>query len=322
MIKKINIFLLVVFAALFALKFVREAADSSAKAPVASVSAGPVERGLDVTVYSDVIPPYTAPDVIARHNGLFIDLLASIFPRLKISYPDEESRTNWWHRALTTDPRAVALASPVDPLFADYPKTRSPLGSMELHLLTPRKSPRRYRPGDSFRGWRLAIDVTGGADAFVNRLVDGGVLTRLDTLPKESTFEDFLRANAYDGLLVPLFVTDVIRFEDLSTGLSEDFRRSDVVTRVPCHLAVSKLDPAFVERFLREFEEGLRRIEASGERRRILEYYGLSDEETVRATTNGVLRTASPAEALKSEPVVPVAAPDGQDARRPSDPLP
>ena len=296
MIKKINIFLLVVFAAMFALKFVREAVSSSAKAPVASVSADSADQGLDVTVYCDVIPPYTAPDVIARHNGLFVDLLGRIFPRLKVSYPTEESRTNWWRRALSTDPRAVAFASPVDPLFAGCPKTRSPLGSMELHLLTPRKSDRRYRPGDSFRGWRLALDVAGGADAFVNRLVDEGVLTRLDAMPKESTFEEFLRANAYDGLLVPLFVTDVVRFEDLSTGLSEDFRRSDVVTRVPCHLAVSKLDPAFVERFLREFEEGLKRIEANGERRRILEYYGLLAEETLHTTTNGVLRTASAAE--------------------------
>lgn len=275
MIKKINIFLLVVFAAMFALKFAREAVNSSAKAPVASAPADPSDQGLDVTVYCDLVPPYTAPDVVARHHGLFVDLLGRVFPQLKVSYPTEESRTNWWHRALTTDPRAVVFASPDDALFADFPKTRSPLGSMELHLLTPRKSGRRYRPGDSFGGWRLALDVVGGADAFVNRLVGEGVLTRLDVMPSTSSFLDFLRANAYDGLLVPMFITDAFRFEDFNAGLSEDFRCSGAVARVACHLAVSKLDPDFVERFLREFEEGLKRIEANGERRRILEYYGL-----------------------------------------------
>ena len=277
MIKKINVILLIVFVAMFALKFAREAVNSTAKAPVDPAPASPVDQGLDVTVYCDLVPPYMAPDVVTRHNGLLVDLLESVFPRLKVSYPTEESRTNWWHRALTTDSRAVVFASPEDERFADYPKTRSPLGSMELHLLTPRKSDRRYRPGDSFRGWRLGLDVAGCADAFVNRLVGEGVLTRLDVMPSDSSFQEFLRTNAFDGLLVPLFVTDVFRFEDYCTGLSEDFRCSDAVAHVACHLAVSKLDPTFAERFLREFEEGLRRSEENGERRRIFEYYGLRE---------------------------------------------
>ena len=49
---------------------------------------------------------------------------------------------------------------------------------------------------------------------------------------------------------------------------------SDEIDRGGVLLHVSNLDPAFAKAVLREYEEGMRKIDANGVRRRLFDYYG------------------------------------------------
>ena len=62
--------------------------------------------------------------------------------------------------------------------------------------------------------------------------------------------------------------------EQMSTTIVQRFRMSAEIDRGNALLHVSKADPDFAAALIDEYEKGMRRIEASGERSRIFGYYG------------------------------------------------
>ena len=60
----------------------------------------------------------------------------------------------------------------------------------------------------------------------------------------------------------------------MSMRLLYQFRKSEPIASEGTRFIVSKKDPELAKRIVDEFEKGIRRIEKSGERRRIFEYYG------------------------------------------------
>ena len=79
-------------------------------------------------------------------------------------------------------------------------------------------------------------------------------------------------ANAF--VLSDLQNSDVATRDGLmSARFVHSFRKSSAITSEGTVLYVSGLDPDFASRVIDEYEAGLRRIDASGELRRIMEYY-------------------------------------------------
>ena len=66
--------------------------------------------------------------------------------------------------------------------------------------------------------------------------------------------------------------------ELISSTILQRFRMSEEIDRDAVLFRVSNRDPEFAKTILREYEEGLRRMESNGVRRRLFDYYGFVPE--------------------------------------------
>ena len=71
---------------------------------------------------------------------------------------------------------------------------------------------------------------------------------------------------------------DGVEAEATSIRILQHFRKSAEIARGDVLLYVSAVDGEYAKRVIDAYEAGIRRIEASGERRRIFEYYGMVPE--------------------------------------------
>ena len=281
MVKKINIALLCVFAILFALKTLRDL--SSGKGRTAGPDPEPRAEtpgsDLEVQFYCEHEPPFVSVDVITRRDGLFLDQIRAIFPKVRLVFCDETNRVDWSIRALRSNPHAIAFATREDPRFADFGKTESALGWVEYRFITYRTNPWRYTGPESLAGKKFLLDVATCKNGDILRLDKEGVVETLDLIGPTCDYERLLGEDRYEGILCPYARMEHFRMEESGTVDSENFRCSPRFTACEIRLAVSSLDPEFAKRFLAEFESGFKRISESGERRRIFEYYGARMEQ-------------------------------------------
>ena len=281
MVKKINIALLCVFAILFALKTFRDLSSGKGKTadPDLEARVETKDDDLEVQFYCEHEPPFVSVDVITRRDGLFLDQVRAIFPKVKLVFCDETNRVDWSVRALRSNPHAIAFATREDPRFADFRKTESALGCVKYRFITYRTNPWRYTGPDSLAGQKFLLDVAICKNGDILRLAKEGVVETLDLVAPSCDYERLLGEGRYEGILCPYARMGNFRMEDSGSVNSEFFRCSPRFTACEIRLAVSSLDPEFAKRFLSEFESGFKRISESGERRRIFEYYGAGMEQ-------------------------------------------
>ena len=66
--------------------------------------------------------------------------------------------------------------------------------------------------------------------------------------------------------------------EQISSTILQRFRMSDEIDKGGVLFRVSNRDPEFAKAVLREYAEGMRKIDANGVRRRLFDYYGFVPE--------------------------------------------
>jgi hypothetical protein len=117
--------------------------------------------------------------------------------------------------------------------------------------------------------------------SFIRKLRDrkGKDSQLLRIMPSTSTkiqFADMVEDGEADAFMMSGMRNEVGTMMDGATSmrLLYQFRKSEPIASEGTRFIVSKKDPELAKRIVDEFEKGIRRIDRSGERRRIFEYYG------------------------------------------------
>lgn len=283
MIRKINIVMVVAFVALLALKGLKEVkAAHSRRGAVADNM--PVETRQTPAippphVYYDYWMYLSSEDPISNRNGILLDTIRAIFPDATFSLL--RGGLEQHVQKLREDPRAVVVGYGRHPAFEDCLAAQTPLAYGRVILMTLRSNPWRYTGPDSLDNLRIVMSADGlGYEELRKRherLGQDSSLLRvfpLTTTPME------LAAMVEDGK-ADAFVTggDHGFGGGIALGTSVRiilrFRKSPEIARGDIMLYVSSLDKVYADRVVEAYEAGIRRIDASGERRRIFEYYGM-----------------------------------------------
>lgn len=275
MIKKVNIALVIVGVVLFGIKLLTMISipqRSNTVAPVAEESNAVSD--LTPTVYYFRLPGYAAEDRITHRNGYFNDLLRAIFPRANLVevMSDDDLPTE----KFLSDPRAVAVyESSYASNIVGCASSQSPLGSCELCLWSLRKSEWVYDgTTNALAGVRVGVRRDLNSAQVVSLLKARGLdKSKLKVYAENADIVEVLRKGEADVFL-GLFVSHHQFFEIESSKVLTSCRNTPPIGRIGMHLLSSGADPEFTAALFREYEVGLKRIEASGERRRIAEYYG------------------------------------------------
>ena len=280
MIKVVNIVILVILVVML----VVAAVDKMRSAASAAASAGSPVRVAQDEPRSELAPdlcvlhapPYMFIDEISGRRGLFLEQLLSIFPKARLLTRESAVSDEWVLEQVKTNPRAAFVT--LCPQDADSPtnlmcRARLPIGEAPVVLLTLRGQ-RTVEPEDLAAHPELKVGIfeeARDAVAFRPFLKAGrGKVYSGDF----DSMETALREGEVAAFAVLFQWTDVDDTYAEGYGF-EKFRMSKPFATEKLALAVSSLDPAFADALIRDYEAGLRRLERSGERRRIHEYYGL-----------------------------------------------
>lgn len=273
MIKKLNIALVLVFGLMMLGKLLRQ--DSTANSLPEELfqnSAVAEERSeLSPRVYYVWSPPFCKIDPLSKHNGFVLDQLRAIFPRAEfVECGDLDQQTVG---RLRTDPRAVACLLADSVLLTEFPQAVGSPAWIDLHVLTPRAKPWKYRGPESLKGLRLSATKTLVSSRIVQKLAKerGFVLTIMtdNYEPNEK--------NGLDGHLEA--VSSDWSFASVNTYSFdyENYRRSPPIGRLTMGFFANNIDTNFAAAVIRDFDAGFKRLRESGERQRICEYYGFQN---------------------------------------------
>lgn len=280
MIKVVNIVILVflmVMLVVGAIDKMRSSASASAPAgsPVPVAQEEPrSELAPDLCVLHS--PPYMFVDEISGRRGLFLEQLLSIFPKARLQTRESAVSDEWAIEQLKTNPRAAFITLCVqdsDSTTNFMRRARLPMGEIPVVLLTLREQ-RAVEPEDLAAHPELKIGVFEEARdaAFARTFLRAGrgkVYSGDFDLVEKALREG--EVAAFSLLYRRMNENDAYAH---SYGM-EKLRVSKPLAVEKFGLVVSALDPAFADALIRDYEAGLRRLERSGERRRIHEYYGL-----------------------------------------------
>lgn len=279
MIRKLNILLAIVFAAMFAIKGAKSMKESRSRhseaSKFAAAGSGSVSR-LAPNVYFVFFPGYTLENPITNRNGILLDIVRAIFPDSKFIGMSEEDMAEL-HGKLLADERAVVLGYGDNSVFKDVPRAPTPMAKCPIVLMTQRSNPWRYEGFDSL------TKISIGAE---NGYLDYKVIR--DLLELTAQCKANLRVVPYEELRelvvkgeVDAFVTadspgsdDDLVIDPTSVRHMHSFRKSKHIGSTDYLFFVSGKDPDFALKAIDDYEAGMRRIAESGQLRRICEYYG------------------------------------------------
>lgn len=283
MIKKINIFLAIVFAALFGLKGLKEIktarerdAAASAAAPVRAERAG---SALAPNVYYEHWAYFAAEDPISNRNGILLDTLRAIFPNARFQMLQGGAED--FARKLREDPHALVAGFGKHPAFEGCRAAATPMAYGKVILMTLRSNPWRYEGEESLDHVRIVTDPVYldyavlrerheklGDDSPLFRVAAPGTTQMELAAMVENGEADAFVAGGDSG-------NKGVAVDTMSMKLLQRFRKSAEIGRDNALLYVSSVDKEFEKGVLDAYEAGMRRIEDSGERKRIFEYYGM-----------------------------------------------
>lgn len=282
MIKKINIALAIAFALLFALKGLKEiktARERNPAAGAAAAAAQPAGSKLAPNVYYGHWSYFAAKDPISNRNGILLDTLRAIFPDAR--FTELHGGPEAFAEKLRTDPHAVVAGFGRHPAFDGCRVAATPMAYGTLILMTLRSNPWRYEGEESLDKLRIVSDPVyldyGVLRKRLERLGEGSPLFRVAS-PGMSKMEQaaMVEAGEADAFVASGDIGNKgVAIDTMSIRILQHFRKSAEIGRDDTLLYVSALDGDYARDVLDAYEEGMRRIERSGERRRIFEYYGM-----------------------------------------------
>ena len=284
MIKKINIIMVVALVALLGLKGLKEAKAARSRRIASAANVPSETRQIPAIppphVYYDYWMYFSSEDPISNRNGILLDTIRAIFPGATFSLlrggPVQSVQK------LREDPHAVVVGYGHHPALEGCRAAQTPLGYGKFILMTLRSNPWRYTGPDSLDKLRIVmlsdcLDYKELRERH-ERLGPDSPLLRVfpETLsPME------LAAMVEEGK-ADAFVTGGdhgngggVALEATSVRILQRFRKSPEIGRGDILLYVSSLDKGYSDRVIEAYEAGIRRIDASGERRRIFDYYGM-----------------------------------------------
>lgn len=290
MIKKVNILLAVLFAAMIALKGLKSLTQSGGT-PAAPQEAEK-ERSGDVSelaphVYYAYWAGYTLENPISNRNGVLLDMVRAVFPNAVFNLVN--GNVSNIVDKLREDSRAVVVGFGAHEAFAEFPVAPTPLMHCPLVLMTLRTNPWHYEDFSSLTNLKIVAN-----DSFLDytvmrrlkELTDGGeaklrVVT--NQLTKVELAEMVMKGEADAMVIADLQNVEGAPKDGLtSMRFIQSFRKSSVIASEGTLLYVSGLDADFAKKVIEDYESGIRRIDGTGELRRICEYYG-TPYETPRA---------------------------------------
>ena len=283
MIKKINTLLVVAFVAMLALKGVKVLKDSRAAA-AQSHKAATSERQdasqLAPCVCYGYWAGYSIENPISNRNGVLLDMMRAIFPNA--TFRNVHGNVDEFAKILREDPKAVVVGFGEHPSLKGMKMAPTPLMHCPLVLMTLRTNPWRYKGPKSLDGLRIVVNEAFLDYKVIRELRDrnGGDAKRLRFMPSSITkveLAELVEKGEADAFVMAGMKNDQGELMDgfTSIQLIREFRRSEVIGNDGTFLYVSNVDADLARRTIDEFEKGMKRIEASGERRRIFEYYGI-----------------------------------------------
>ena len=286
MIKKVNIILAVAFIAMLGTKGLKELKASrtaAANSKAAARQAEMPQKGVSTLapcVYYAYWAGYSVEDPISNRNGVLLDMIRAIFPNAK--YRQLKGNAEEFAKALHEDPQAVVVGFGEHPALKGVIAAPTPMMYYPLVLMTLRTNPWHYKDASSLDGLKILAN-----EAFL----DYKVLRDLrDRLGKDSKFLQIMPASVSKVELAEMvesgkadaFVATgkknmegALRDGFMSVRLIQRFRQSAQIGNEGTFLFVSGKDPEFAKRIVDDYEAGIRRIEKSGELRRIFAYYGM-----------------------------------------------
>ena len=282
MIKKLNIVLLAAVLALVLAKLavgLKTAASSAAvAAPARQAVAADADEALAPTVFFETWVPYAVEDPTTKRNGYLLDVIRAVFPRarfVRTSLSVERTR-----ELLSADADAVCAIYGDHPALTGLPRAPTPLMEVEIVVYTRRSLAWTYRGEKSLAALRLGVAEdyldSPGVRGYVERMA--GTTNAVQVFKEGSAFarNDFLAIDrgAVDGV-VRTPVGSAAANLGLTAELLVRYSVSPAIDRASVFLTVSSADPARAKRIVEAFERGMKRVEASGELRRIRAYYGL-----------------------------------------------
>lgn len=282
MIKKLNIFLVISVALMFAVKGLKAVKDVRAKGAGGSPAAEERQEGsrLAPHVYYGYWAGYTVENPISNRNGVLLDLIRAIFP--KAEFRNVNGDVKDFLEKLRSDPQAVLVGFGEHPLLKDCRAAPTPLMSCPLVIMTLRTNPWRYKDFSSLTNLRIVAN-----EVFLDykvmrqlreRLGKGSKALRLlPTMTSKVELADIVERGEADAfVMADLQNAEGTMMDSLtSVRILHNFRKSESIGDDGTLLYVSNLDADFGRRAVEEYEAGMRRITESGLRRRILEYYGM-----------------------------------------------
>ena len=286
MIKKVNIILAVAFAAMLSLKGLKEIKNARARQPQEKEAATAVRQEASLLapyVCYAYWAGYSVEDPISNRNGVLLDTVKAIFPNATFHriYGDVEA----FVKVLRENPKAVVVGFGEHPAMKDLRVAPTPLMSCPIILMTLRTNPWQYKDASSLDGLRILANK-----AFLDYKVLRDLLARhgkdspyLRILP--ASVSKVEQAERVERGEADAFVTTGMNDAAgammdgiASVHILQHFRKSKVIGCDGTFLYVSSVDGDFAKRVVDEYEAGIRRIDANGQRRRIFEYYGMSPD--------------------------------------------
>ena len=158
MIKKINIALAIAFAAMFAMKGLKNLKEASAKRAAAQDRAAvqQEESQLAPHVCYGYWAGYTLENPISNRNGVLLDIVRAIFPKATFRHIHGEVKD--FAKVLREDPHAVLVGFGSHPALKEFPSAPTPLMTCPLVVMTLRTNPWYYEGVESLNELRILAD--------------------------------------------------------------------------------------------------------------------------------------------------------------------
>lgn len=279
MIKKLNILLFVLVGLLLAAKFARDRLQTPTSVAEEDAPAIAVRNAdLPINVYFESWPPFALVNPVTHRNGYALDIVKAIFPKARL-IPIDEPRTNA-ASSLVGDPLGVNVLDGRRPDLLRYPAAPTPIVEEDLVVYTLRTNAWTYTDAASLDRLRLVFGEDYLDSEVLRNLLarkSGRVRVLRHTEPAFAAPLGLVNAGEADGVVMGASFYKTVKLLGMNPETLLFYRISSPIDRIPLLLTVSNLDEALSRRIIDAYEKGLREITASGELRRIREYYGLSD---------------------------------------------
>lgn len=281
MIKKINTILFVAIGAIVLLKVVIDAMEGLAGAEQEKATHLRSTRNADFAptifyVYSETL---AEENPLTKRNGPVLDIARAIFPKARfVQIADSYEQIA---ELLRKNPHTAGFCYSGDERFADFAVAPTPLFHDELVIYSKRDKKWNYNGPESLDQIRLCVSEEFLLSPMLKQHAERNRehpervhISRLGDNSMKNAFEDYGegRLDAYvDSYVGMVPYRQGFKADDIISTVT-----SDVIDRLPVAFVVSNADPEYAKRLVDAYEREFAELKASGELRRLFQYYGIT----------------------------------------------